>query len=72
MLKKLKSGTKQLIIKEQNGVIRLLLNNPKYKNALSEELTPYLREILKKIEKIANTNCSYLRGQDKVFVLVGI
>ena len=67
MFKKLKSGTKQLIIEEQNGVIRLLLNNPKYKNALSEELTPYLREILKKIERDSKYKLLILKGVGQSF-----
>ena len=49
MVKKIVTGTKQLILNEDNDVITITLNNPQYKNALSEELTPYLRKILNKI-----------------------
>ena len=41
MVKYLETGTKQLILSENNNVITITLNNPQYKNALSEELTPY-------------------------------
>ena len=50
MVKIIPTGTKQLMLTEDNDVITITLNNPQYKNALSEELTPYLRKILKKIK----------------------
>ena len=49
MVKEIKTGTSQLIVEEINQIVTITLNNPKYKNALSEELTPHLRKILKKI-----------------------
>mgnify|MGYP006213704327 CR=1 FL=1 len=48
MVKEIITGTKQLIVEESNKIVTITLNNPKYKNALSQELTPYLRKILKK------------------------
>ena len=48
MVKEIKTGTSQLIVEETNQIVTITLNNPKYKNALSEDLTPYLRKILKK------------------------
>ena len=51
MVINLPTDTKQLILTEDNDVLTITLNNPQYKNALSEELTPYLRTILKKLKK---------------------
>ena len=36
-------------------ILTITLNNPQYKNALSEELTPYLRTILKNLKNKINT-----------------
>ena len=57
MIKILPSDTKQLILTEDTDVLTITLNNPQYKNALSEDLTPYLRKILKKLKKKINTKC---------------
>ena len=51
MNKIIETGTDQLLANFNDGIITLTLNNPRYKNALSEKLTPYLRKILKKIKK---------------------
>ena len=40
MQKKINTGTEQLLASFNEGVITLTLNNPRYKNSLSEELTP--------------------------------
>ena len=50
----IETGTKQLILSKDNDVITITLNNPQYKNALSEELTPYLRKVIKRISKSKN------------------
>ena len=51
-MKNIPTGSSQLIaIENPKHVITIILNNPRYMNALSEELTPYLRRILKKISK---------------------
>tara|TARA_E500000178_G_C16862093_1_gene680253 strand:+ start:204 stop:989 length:786 start_codon:yes stop_codon:yes gene_type:complete len=60
------TGTKQLILSEDNNVATITLNNPQYKNALSEELTPYLRKVIKRISKSKN-KLLILRGQGKSF-----
>ncbi len=51
-----------LINKDKNGITSILLNNPRYKNALSESLTPFLRKELKKIKKDKNCKLLVLRG----------
>ena len=48
MQKIINTGTEQLLASFNKGILTLTLNNPRYKNALSENLTPYLRRILKK------------------------
>ena len=50
MVINLPTDTKQLILTEDNDVLTITLNNPQYKNYLSEEITPYLRTILKKLK----------------------
>ena len=67
MVKKLVTGTKQLILNEDNDVITITLNNPQYKNALSEELTPYLRKILNKISKENNYKMLIIEGKGDSF-----
>ena len=42
---------KHIDLLKDNDVLTITLNNPQYKNALSEELTPYLRTILKRLKK---------------------
>ena len=61
MIKILPSETKQLILTEDNDVLTITLNNPQYKNALSEDLTPYLRKILKKLKKKNNYKILVIR-----------
>ena len=63
MVKKIVTGTKQLILNEDNDVLTITLNNPQYKNALSEELTPYLRKILNKISKENNYKMLIIQGK---------
>ena len=67
MVKKLITGTKQLIVEEINQTVTITLNNPKYRNALSEELTPYLRKILKKISKDSKYKLLIIRGEGDSF-----
>ena len=67
MFREINTGTNQLLASEKDNVITLKLNNPKYKNALSEELTPYLRKILKKISKYSKYKLLIIRGEGDSF-----
>lgn len=67
MVKEIITGTKQLIVEESNKIVTITLNNPKYKNALSQELTPYLRKILKKISKDNNYKLLIIKGKGDSF-----
>ena len=61
------TDTKQIILTEDNDVLTITLNNPQYKNALSEELTPYLRRILKKLKKQNSHKLLVIRGKGNSF-----
>jgi enoyl-CoA hydratase/carnithine racemase len=67
MVINLPTDTKQLILTEDNDVLTITLNNPQYKNALSEELTPYLRTILKKLKKQNKYKILLIRGKGDSF-----
>ena len=67
MKKNITTGTKQLIAENNDGILSILLNNPKYKNALSEDLTPYLRKILKSISKDKTIKALLIRGKGDSF-----
>ena len=67
MVKNISTDSKQLILTEDNDVLTITLNNPQYKNALSEELTPYLRIILKKLKKQNNRKILVIRGKGNSF-----
>ena len=67
MVKIIPTDSKQIILTEDNDVITITLNNLKYKNALSEELTPYLRKILKKIKKQNCYKILVIRGKGNSF-----
>ena len=67
MVINLPTDTKQLILTEDNDVLTITLNNPQYKNALSEELTPYLRTILKKLKKQDKYKILLIRGKGDSF-----
>ncbi len=67
MIKNIPTATKQIILTEDNDVLTITLNNPQYKNALSEELTPYLRKILKKLKKQNSHKILVIRGKGNSF-----
>ncbi len=67
MEKIIKTGTEHLKAEFKNGVITLTLNNPRYKNALSEQLTPYLRKILRKIKEDSKYKLLLIRGAGNSF-----
>ena len=67
MIKILPSATKQLILTEDTDVLTITLNNPQYKNALSEDLTPYLRKILRKVSKSSEYKILVIRGKGNSF-----
>ena len=67
MVKIIPTDTKQVILTEDNDVITITLNNPQYKNALSEELTPYLRTIVKELKKQNRYKILLIRGKGDSF-----
>ena len=67
MNKVINTGTNQLKASFNNGIVTITLNNPRYKNALSEELTPFLRKILKKINEDSKYKLLVIRGAGDSF-----
>ena len=67
MNKIINTGTDHLKASFNEGIITLTLNNPRYKNALSENLTPYLRTILKKIKEDGKYKLLVIRGAGDSF-----
>ena len=67
MNKVINTGTDQLKASFNNGIVTITLNNPRYKNALSEELTPFLRKILKKINEDSKYKLLVIRGAGDSF-----
>ncbi len=67
MQKIINTGTEQLLANFNKGMLTLTLNNPRYKNALSENLTPYLRRILKKINEDSKYKLLVIRGKGQSF-----
>ncbi|MBF97100.1 MAG: Short-chain-enoyl-CoA hydratase [Alphaproteobacteria bacterium MarineAlpha9_Bin4] len=67
MNKTINTGTDHLLANFNEGIITLTLNNPKFKNALSEKLTPYLRKILKKIKEDSKYKLLVIRGAGDSF-----
>ena len=67
MNKIINTGTDHLKASFNEGIITLTLNNPRYKNALSENLTPYLRTILKKIKEDSKYKLLVIRGAGDSF-----
>ena len=67
MKKNIITGTEQLIAENDRNTITITLNNPRYKNALSEDLTPYLRKLLKGIYKDKTCRCLVIRGAGNSF-----
>ena len=67
MSKIIETGTDQLLANFNDGIITLTLNNPRYKNALSDKLTPYLIKILKKIKKYSKYKLLIIKGSGNSF-----
>ena len=61
------TDTEQLLVKNNNGIFIITLNNPRYRNALSEELTPSLRRLLKKVNKDKSIRLLVIRGYGNSF-----
>ena len=67
----LETGTKQLLAQIENNIITITLNRPEAKNALSENLTPFLRKILKSVKKDKSIRLLIITGNGDAFCAGG-
>lgn len=65
--KTLDTGTNQLLCSVENGVATITLNRPDKRNALSNELTPALRQTLLTVEADPAVRCVVITGAGRAF-----
>jgi 2-(1,2-epoxy-1,2-dihydrophenyl)acetyl-CoA isomerase len=65
--KTLDTGTNQLLCSVENGVATITLNRPDKRNALSNELTPALRQALLTVEADPAVRCVVITGAGRAF-----
>lgn len=63
----LETGTDQLKCEVENGVATITLNRPDKRNALSNELTPALRQVLLTVEAEPSVRCVVITGAGRAF-----
>lgn len=63
----LETGTDQLKCEVENGVATITLNRPEKRNALSNELTPALRQMLLTVEAEPAVRCVVITGAGRAF-----
>ena len=63
----LETGTEQLQCEVANGVATITLNRPEKRNALSNELTPALRQMLLTLEAEPAVRCVVITGAGRAF-----
>ncbi len=63
----LETGTDQLKCEVENGVATITLNRPDKRNALSNELTPALRQMLLTVEAEPSVRCVLITGAGRAF-----
>ena len=61
------TGTEQLLCDVEDGVATITLNRPERRNALSNELTPALRQMLLTVEADASVRCVVITGAGRAF-----
>lgn len=69
--KTLNTGTDQLLCELRSGVATITLNRPDKRNALSDELTPALRQILLTVEADPAVRCVVITGAGRAFCAGG-
>jgi 2-(1,2-epoxy-1,2-dihydrophenyl)acetyl-CoA isomerase len=67
----LDTGTDQLLCRIEAGVATITLNRPGQRNALSNELTPALRQTLLTVEADPDVRCVVVTGAGKAFCAGG-
>ena len=71
LLEKIDTGTDQLLCELEDAVATVTLNRPEKRNALSDELTPALREILLALEADPRVGCVVITGAGTAFCAGG-
>ncbi len=70
-MNKLDTGTDELLCHIEDGVATITLNRPEKRNALSDNLTPALRETLLVVERDPAVRCVVITGAGKAFCAGG-
>ena len=70
-MKTIDTGTDQLLASVENRVATITLNRPEKRNALSDELTPALRQTLLVVEADPEVNCVVITGAGTAFCAGG-
>ena len=65
------TGIDQLLCALANGVATITLNRPDKRNALSDELTPALRQMLLVVEADPAVRCVVITGAGRAFCAGG-
>ena len=68
---KLDTGTDQLLCSLEDGVATITLNRPERRNALSDQLTPALRQTLLTVEADPAVRCVVITGAGRAFCAGG-
>jgi enoyl-CoA hydratase/carnithine racemase len=68
---RIETGTEELLCEVDAGVAMVTLNRPEKRNALSDRLTPALRETLLVVERDPGVRCVVLTGAGRAFCAGG-
>jgi enoyl-CoA hydratase/carnithine racemase len=68
---KIDTGTDELLCEVADRVATVTLNRPEKRNALGDNLTPALRELLLKLESDSSVGCVLITGAGKAFCAGG-
>ncbi|HBK18139.1 MAG TPA: enoyl-CoA hydratase, partial [Gammaproteobacteria bacterium] len=67
----IETGTPQLLCTLDDRVATITLNRPEKRNALSDELTPALRQTLLELEQRRDVGCIVITGAEATFCAGG-
>ncbi len=67
----LETGTEELLATLEDGVALLTLNRPRSRNALSDTLSPALRQMFARLRNLAEARCVVLTGTGTAFCAGG-
>ena len=70
-MSKIETGTDELLLKVDERVATITLNRPNKKNALSDKLTPALRQALLELDSRSDVGCIVITGSGDAFCAGG-